>query len=507
MSEKKKVGLIILDGWGIGKHDKADAIFNSKTPYFNSLMDKYPHAQLLTDGENVGLPKGQMGNSEVGHMNIGAGRIVFQDLVKIDKAVENNELGQNQILKEALDDAKKRGVDLHFMGLLSDGGVHSSQEHLHALLDIAERNGNEQVFVHAFMDGRDCDPQSGKGFLQKLSDFIADKHSKIATVIGRYYAMDRDKRWERIKKAYDMMVKGEGHKALDPVEAIASSYKHGITDEFIDAIVLSDMEGDPVTTIKEGDVVIVFNFRTDRCREITIALTQQDFPEYGMKTIPLNYVTMTRYDDSYKGIKVLFEKDNLEETIGEVIAKNGLTQLRIAETEKYPHVTFFFNGGRETPFDGENRIVINSPKVATYDLQPEMSAPEVANAACTFLEENRPDLMVLNFANPDMVGHTGVYSAIQKAVETVDSTLKQVVEKGLSLGYSFIIIADHGNSDNAINPDGTPNTAHSLNPVPIIVIDKDVHEVKNGVLADVAPSILKIMGVQKAASMKGRELV
>lgn len=507
MSTTKKLGLIILDGWGIGKHDRADAIFNSKTPYFNSLIEKYPHAELLTDGENVGLPNGQMGNSEVGHMNIGAGRIVFQDLVKISKAIENNELEKNQVLMDALNDAKARNVDVHFMGLVSDGGVHSSQEHLHALLEIAENNGNENVFIHAFMDGRDCDPRSGKGFLVELAAFIEDKHAKLASIIGRYYAMDRDKRWERIKKAYDLLVHGEGHKALDPIEAMQSSYKHGVTDEFIEPIVISDMEGDPVARIKEGDVVIVFNFRTDRCREITIALTQEDFPDYGMKTIPLNYVTMTRYDDSYKGIKVLFEKDNLSETMGEVIADNGLTQLRIAETEKYPHVTFFFNGGRETPFKGENRIVINSPKVATYDLQPEMSAPEVADAACAFMEEKKPDLMVLNFANPDMVGHTGVYTAIQKAVETVDATLKQVVEKGLDLGYSFIIIADHGNSDNAINEDGTPNTAHSLNPVPIIIIDKDVQRVKNGVLADVAPTGLKIMGVKKSPSMSGNELV
>jgi 2,3-bisphosphoglycerate-independent phosphoglycerate mutase len=507
MRKGKKLGLIILDGWGIGKHDKADAIFNSNTPFFNELISKYPNAQLLTDGENVGLPKGQMGNSEVGHMNIGAGRIVFQDLVKISKAVENKELAQNKILLAALNDAKNRNASVHFMGLLSDGGVHSSQEHLHALLDIAEHNGNEKVFVHAFMDGRDCDPKSGKGFLVKLNDFIADKHAKIATVIGRYYAMDRDKRWERIKKAYDMLVHGSGHEALDPIEAIQSSYNHGITDEFIEPIVVSEFDGEAVAKIKENDVVIVFNFRTDRCREITIALTQQDFPDYNMKTLPLNYVTMTRYDDSYKGIKVLFEKDNLEETMGEVISKNGLTQLRIAETEKYPHVTFFFNGGRETPFEGENRIVINSPKVATYDLQPEMSAPEVADAACKFMEEEKPDLMVLNFANPDMVGHTGVYSAIQKAVETVDSKLKQVVEKGLELDYSFIIIADHGNSDNAINADGSPNTAHSLNPVPIIIIDPEVNTVQNGVLADVAPTGLKIMGVEKSPSMKGNELV
>lgn len=503
----KKLGLIILDGWGIGNRDKADAIYNSSTPFYHSLLEKYPHAQLLTDGENVGLPNGQMGNSEVGHMNIGAGRIVFQDLVKISKAVENGDLANNPVLVDALKDARERNVDLHFMGLVSDGGVHSTQNHLHALIDIAEEAGNEKVFIHAFTDGRDCDPKSGLGFLKELSDFVEDKHAKIASVIGRYFAMDRDKRWERVKKAYDLLVYGEGHKALDPLEAMQSSYNHGITDEFIEPIVVSEMEGDPIAKIKEGDVVIVFNFRTDRCREITVALTQQDFPDIGMKTIPLNYLTMTRYDNSFKGVKVLFEKNNLQKTMGEVISANGLTQLRIAETEKYPHVTFFFNGGREEPFEGEERIVINSPKVATYDLQPEMSAPEVADAACSFLREKEPDLMVLNFANADMVGHTGVYSAIQKAVETVDSKLKQVVETGLELGYSFIVIADHGNSDNAINKDGSPNTAHSLNPVPIVIIDEDIKEVRNGVLADVAATAFKIMGVEKSDLMKGESLV
>lgn len=505
--DTKKLGLIILDGWGIGKQDDADAIYNSNTPYFHSLLEKYPNAQLLTDGENVGLPDGQMGNSEVGHMNIGAGRVVFQDLVKITKAVEEGELAENPILLDALKEARDTNSSVHFMGLLSDGGVHSSQEHLHGLLDIAEKEGNEKVFIHAFTDGRDCDPKSGLGFLSELSDFIEDKHAKIASVIGRYYAMDRDKRWDRIKKAYNLLVHGKGEKALDPIEAVKSSYKHGITDEFMEPIIVSEMTGEVVSTIKEGDVVIVFNFRTDRCREITIALTQEDFPEYKMKTIPLNYITMTRYDDSFKGIKVLFEKDNLQETMGEIISKAGLTQLRIAETEKYPHVTFFFNGGRELPFEGEERIVINSPKVATYDLQPEMSAAEVADAACDYIKEKQPDLMVLNFANSDMVGHTGVYSAIQKAVEVVDSKLKQVVTTGLEYGYSFIIIADHGNSDNAVNKDGSPNTAHSLNPVPIIIVDNDIKEVKNGVLADIAPTTFKIMGVEKPDVMKGVALV
>lgn len=507
MKEKQKLALIILDGWGIGKHDKADAIYNSQTPFFDSLMKKYPHAELLTDGENVGLPHGQMGNSEVGHMNIGAGRIVFQDLVKISKSVESGELAKNEILLQALNKAKSEGKNVHFIGLLSDGGVHSSQDHLHALVDIAEANGNDKVFIHAFTDGRDCDPKSGAGFVKVLLDHIADKEAQLASVIGRYYAMDRDKRWERVKKAYDLLIHGAGHKALDAVEAMESSYQNGITDEFMEAISLCDMEGERIATIDEDDVVIVFNFRTDRCREITVALTQEDFPDLGMKTIPLHYVTMTRYDDSFKDVHVLFEKDNLSETMGEVLAKNGLSQLRIAETEKYPHVTFFFNGGREQPFDGEERIMIHSPKVATYDLQPEMSAPEVSKAACDFLNEQKPDLMVLNFANPDMVGHTGVYEAIQKAVNAVDQELEKVVKTGLALDYSFIIIADHGNSDNAINADGSPNTAHSLNPVPIIVIDKKVATVKNGVLADVAPTAFKMMGVETPTSMSGNTLV
>ena len=507
MKNSKKLALIILDGWGIGKHDKADAIFNSKTPFFDSLMQRYPHAQLLTDGENVGLPEGQMGNSEVGHMNIGAGRIVFQDLVKISKAAVNGELGKNEILLKALKEAREKDLNVHFMGLVSNGGVHSSQKHLNALLDIAEKEGNEKVFVHAFTDGRDCDPKSALGFIEELLEFMKDKHAKLASLIGRYYAMDRDRRWERVKKAYDLLLHAEGHKTLDILSAIQSSYDQGVTDEFIEPISVCNIEGDAVAKINENDVVIVFNFRTDRCREITMALTQENFPDYNMKTIPLHYITMTRYDESFKNIEVLFEKDNLDKTMGQIVAENDRTQLRIAETEKYPHVTFFFNGGREEPFKNEERIMIHSPKVATYDLQPEMSAPEVAKAACDFLKENKPDLMVLNFANPDMVGHTGVYSAIQKAVETVDAKLEEVVETGLELDYSFIIIADHGNSDNAINPDGSPNTAHSLNPVPIIVIDDEVKEVKNGVLADVASTAFKIMGISKPEIMTGKSLV
>ena len=507
MEDIQKLGLIILDGWGIGKQNNADGIYHAKTPFFDSLMQNYPNAQLLTHGENVGLPPGQMGNSEVGHLNIGAGRVVYQDLVKISKAIEDGSLANNSVLLDALNQAKENEVKVHFMGLVSNGGVHSEQSHLHALIDIAEANGNDKVFVHAFTDGRDCDPKSGKGFIAELQDHIKDKHAEIASVVGRYYAMDRDKRWERVKKAYDLLVHGKGHAALDPVEAIESSYKKGITDEFLEPMVIEDMEGDPVATIHPNDVVIVFNFRTDRCREITVVLTQQDMPEFSMGTIPLHYVTMTRYDNSFKNVEVLFEKDNLLQTMGEIISDQGLTQLRIAETEKYPHVTFFFNGGREEPFKGEERIMISSPKVATYDLQPEMSAPEVADAASNFLNNNRPDLMVLNFANTDMVGHTGVYPAILKAAETVDAKLKQVIETGLKLGYSFIVIADHGNSDNAINPNGSPNTAHSLNPVPIIVIGDKVKQVKNGVLADVAPTAFRIMGIEIPKLMKGNSLI
>ena len=509
MTQKQihKLALIILDGWGIGKHDKADAIYNANTPFFDEMYQKYPNAQLLTFGENVGLPDGQMGNSEVGHMNIGAGRIVYQDLVKISKAVKDGELAKNPVLLDALNDAKSKNAKVHFMGLVSNGGVHSEQSHLHALIDIAEANGNEKVFVHAFTDGRDCDPYSGKGFIEKLQDHIKDKHAEIASVVGRYYAMDRDKRWDRVKKAYDMLVHGKGHPALDPVEAIEASYKHGVTDEFLEPMVITDIAGRPVAVIEPGDTVIVFNFRTDRCREITIALTQEDMPQYGMKTLPLHYVTMTRYDDSFKGVHVLFEKENLHDTMGEVVSKLGLTQLRIAETEKYPHVTFFFNGGREEPFKGEDRIMIHSPKVATYDLQPEMSAPEVAAAASKYIRENEPGLVVLNFANSDMVGHTGVYPAIIKAVETVDKCLKEVVTAGLEHGYSFIIIADHGNSDNAINPDGSPNTAHSLNPVPIIVIDDRVLKVHDGILADIAPTAFRLMGITPPETMTGKVLV
>lgn len=503
----KKLGLIILDGWGIGKHDHTDGIFQAKTPYFDHLMANYPHAQLLTHGQNVGLPDGQMGNSEVGHLNIGAGRVVFQDLVKITRAVEDGSLAKNPILIEALNGAKKDDKQVHFMGLVSNGGVHSEQEHLHALIDIAEQNGNSKVFIHAFTDGRDCDPQSGLEFIKSLQSHIRNKSTRLASIIGRYYAMDRDKRWERIKKAYDLLVFGKGKKSKDAIQAMQDSYANGVTDEFIKPVVLMNSEDAPIATIQPGDTVIVFNFRTDRCREITTVLTQQDFPDLEMKTIPLQYVTMTRYDDRFKGVEVLFEKDNLKSTMGENISKLGLSQLHIAETEKYPHVTFFFNGGREEPFEGEERIMINSPKVATYDLQPEMSAPEVAKAACDFLTKHQPDFMVLNFANTDMVGHTGVFPAILKAAETVDEQLKKVIETGRENGYVFIVIADHGNSDYAINPDGSPNTAHSLNPVPVLIIDDQVKTVKNGVLADVAPTAFRMMGLPLPEAVTGKPLV
>lgn len=503
----KKVVLVILDGWGIGDKSKADAIAHSKKPFFDSLMAKYPHATLLTCGENVGLPDGQMGNSEVGHLNIGAGRIVYQDLVKINLAIRDKSIEKNEALNKAFDYVKASGKKLHLMGLVSDGGVHSSQEHLHALCDIAKARGIDNVFIHAFTDGRDTDPKSAYGFIEKLENHLKNSSGKIASVVGRYYAMDRDKRWERVKLAYDLLVHGEGEKHKTALEAIQHSYNNGVTDEFIKPIVIVDEQQKPLAKIEEGDAVICFNFRTDRCREITMALTQQAFHEYNMHPLNLHYVTMTNYDATFKNVHIMFDKDNLSKTMGEVLSKAGKKQIRIAETEKYPHVTFFFSGGREQEFENEKRILIPSPKVATYDLQPEMSAQQIADAIVPELKNKWPDFVCLNFANPDMVGHTGVYEAIQKAIETVDNCLKQVVETGLGNDYSFVIIADHGNADVAINPDGTPNTAHSLNPVPFIVIDKDVKQVKNGVLADVSPTILYLMGIQQPQEMTGKNLV
>ncbi len=498
----KKVALLILDGWGHGNKSKSDAIFNANTPFIDSLEKTYPNAELLTDGENVGLPKGQMGNSEVGHLNIGAGRIVYQDFTRINKAIKDKEFQKNPIILKAFEQAKSSGKKLHFMGLVSDGGVHSHQDHLKVLCDMAKDHQLNKVFIHAFTDGRDCDPNSGLEQLKGLENHLAHSAGQIATVIGRYYAMDRDKRWERIKKAYDLMVNGVGEKYDSATEAIEASYQTDITDEFITPKLINENG-----LIEEGDTVICFNFRTDRCREITIALTQQAFPEYAMKPLKLNYYTMTNYDRTFKNVNVIFDKENLEKTLGEVISVNGLKQIRIAETEKYPHVTFFFSGGREKEFEGEKRILINSPKVATYDLQPEMSAPLVRDAIVKEMKENQPECICLNFANADMVGHTGVYDAILKAAETVDGCVKDVVEIGKQLGYSFIIIADHGNSDNAINPDGTPNTAHSLNPVPVIVVDDDVKQVKNGTLRDVAPTILDLMGIEQPKEMTGQSLI
>ena len=497
----KKALLMILDGWGFGNHGKGDVIFNTPTPYWDYLMSTYPHSQLQASGENVGLPDGQMGNSEVGHLNIGAGRVVYQDLVKINRACADNSILQNKEIVAAYSYAKENGKNLHLMGLTSDGGVHSSLDHLFKLIDIAGEYGIDNTYVHCFMDGRDTDPKSGAGFIGQLVEHKA----KIASIIGRYYAMDRDKRWERVKVAYDLLVSGEGKKASDMVKAVEESYAEGVTDEFILPIVNSNYDG----TIKEGDVVIFFNYRNDRAKELTVVLTQQDMPEAGMHTIPgLQYYCMTPYDASFKGVHILFDKENVENTLGEYVASKGLKQLHIAETEKYAHVTFFLNGGRETPFDGEDRILVPSPKVATYDLQPEMSAYEVRTKLVEAIREDKYDLIVVNFANGDMVGHTGVYSAIEAAVKAVDECVKDVIEAAKETGYEAIIIADHGNADNAVNADGSPNTAHSLNPVPFIYVteNKDVQPA-DGILADVAPSVLKIMGLPVPAEMTGRQLI
>ena len=503
----KKVALIILDGWGIGDGSKSDAIAKANTPFVTSLYKNYPHSTLRTSGEDVGLPDGQMGNSEVGHLNIGAGRIVYQDLVLINKAIREKTIDTNETLVKAFDYAKQNNKAVHLMGLVSEGGVHSSQTHLHYLCDMAKSKGLNNIFVHAFMDGRDTDPKSGLGYLKNLENHLKNSSGKIASVVGRYYAMDRDKRWERVKLAYDLLLKGEGQKTQNVLKAIEDSYADNITDEFIKPIVNTDASGNPIAVIKENDVVICFNFRTDRCREITHVLTQQNMPEQGMNTIPLYYVTMTNYDSTFKNIHLVYDKDNLANTLGEVLEKREKKQIRIAETEKYPHVTFFFSGGREKEFIGEKRIMISSPKVATYDLQPEMSASEVTDAIIPELKKGETDFVCLNFANIDMVGHTGVYSAITKAIETVDSCLKRVVETGLQSGYSFIIIADHGNADFAINEDGSPNTAHSTNPVPCILIDDNYKKVRDGKLADIAPTILKLLNIDIPKEMTGEILV
>ena len=503
----KKVLLMILDGWGIGNGTKSDVISTMKPAYISAMTEKYPHAQLRTDGENVGLPNGQMGNSEVGHLNIGAGRVVYQDLVKINRACADNSIYQNEEIVKAFEYAKANGVNVHFMGLTSDGGVHSSIEHLYKLAEISKHYGIENTYVHCFMDGRDTDPKSGKGFIADVEANLAKSTGKIASIIGRYYAMDRDKRWERVKVAYDLLVNGVGDAATDMVEAMQRSYDEGITDEFVKPIVRIDENGEVVGRIKPNDLVIFFNYRNDRAKEITIVLTQQDMPEEGMHTLPLYYCCMTPYDAKFEGLHILFDKENVRNTIGEYVSSLGLSQLRIAETEKYAHVTFFLNGGRETEFDNESRILVASPKVATYDLQPEMSAYEVKDKLVEALGEQKFDFICLNFANGDMVGHTGIYEAIEKAVKAVDECVADVVEAAKANGYEVVMIADHGNADNAVNEDGTPNTAHSLNPVPIVVVSDRVAKVENGILADVAPTVLKLMGLEQPKEMTGKALV
>ena len=501
----KKALLVILDGWGLGDQKKDDVIFNTPTPYWDYLMNTYPHSQLQASGENVGLPDGQMGNSEVGHLNIGAGRVVYQDLVKINRACADNSILKNPEIISAFSYAKENGKNVHFMGLTSNGGVHSSLVHLFKLCDIAKEYNIDNTFIHCFMDGRDTDPKSGKGFIEELSAHCEKSAGKIASIIGRYYAMDRDKRWERVKEAYDLLVNGEGKKATDMVLAMQESYDEGVTDEFIKPIVNANVDG----TIKEGGVVIIFYNRIDRAKELTVVLTQQDMPEAGMHTIPgLQYYCMTPYDASFKGVHILFDKENVANTLGEYLSAKGMSQLHIAETEKYAHVTFFFNGGRETPFDKEDRILVPSPKVATYDLKPEMSAYEVKDKLVAAINENKYDFIVVNFANGDMVGHTGIYEAIEKAVVAVDACVKDVIEAAKAQDYEAIIIADHGNADHALNEDGTPNTAHSLNPVPCVyVTENKAAKVENGRLADVAPTILKIMGLEVPAEMDGSVLI
>lgn len=500
--------LMILDGWGIGHHGKEDVIYNTPTPYWKYLLESYPHSQLQASGENVGLPDGQMGNSEVGHLNIGAGRVVFQDLVKINAACRDNSILKNPGIVEAYTYAKENNKQIHFLGLVSDGGVHSSLDHLFKLIEISKAYGVEKSFVHCFMDGRDTDPRSGKAFIESLEAHLAKNTGAIGSIIGRYYAMDRDKRWERVFEAYNLLVNGVGTPSTNMVEAIQTSYDEGVTDEFIKPIVHTDDAGKPLSKIEEGDVVIFFNYRNDRAKELTIVLTQKDMPEAGMKTLPLHYYTMTPYDETFKGLTILYDKDNVQNTLGEIVAKAGMKQLRIAETEKYAHVTFFFSGGRENTFEGEERILIPSPKVATYDLKPEMSVNEVGDALKEAIESEKFEYITVNYANGDMVGHTGVYEAIQKAVQAVDANVKKVVEAAKLHGYEIIIIADHGNADNALNEDGSPNTAHSLNPVPFVYVTENKSaKVSNGILADVAPSICKILGIEQPVEMTGKCLI
>jgi len=497
---------MILDGWGFAPNKEVSAVDQAETPFIDSLYTKYPHAQLLTHGENVGLPDGQMGNSEVGHMNLGAGRIVYQDFAKINKALRENKLRDQPELKAAFKYAKENNKPIHLLGLVSDGGVHAHINHAKGLIKAANEVGVEEVYVHAFTDGRDVDPQSGAGFIEDLNDYAKENGAKLASITGRYFAMDRDTRWERVKKAYDAVVKGIGAKTTDPVAAIKKSYEDGTTDEFLEPIVVTEND-EPVATIKDGDVVLFFNYRTDRGRELTRMLSQDDFPKQDTKKLDLYYVTMTNYDQTFENIHIIFDKDNLTNTIGEVISKAGKKQIRIAETEKYPHVTFFFSGGREQPFEGETRLIAKSPDVATYDLKPEMSAYEVRDKIVAELKKEEVDFVCLNFANPDMVGHTGDLNAAIKACETVDACAKDVITIGQEHGYSAIVIADHGNCETMKNEDGSPNTAHTTNPVPVIVVDNDIKSVKDGILGNVSPTILDMMGIEKPKEMDQESLV
>jgi len=503
----KKVILLILDGWGITQDPKVSAIYNAKTPYINSLYNDFPHASLRTDGEHVGLPEGQMGNSEVGHMNLGAGRIVYQNLARINKAVEEDTLAQEKELIAAFDYAKKHNKNVHFLGLVSNGGIHSHINHLKGLLEAAHKNKVENVFLHAFTDGRDCDPKSGKYFINDIENTLKETNGTLASVTGRYYAMDRDNRWERIALAYDAIVNGNGDKSTNATESIQQSYKAGVTDEFIKPIIMVDENEQPKTTIKEDDVVIYFNFRTDRGRQLTNALSQKGFPEYNMEKMPLYFVTMTNYDATFKNINVVYNSNNIENTLGKVLETAGKKQIRIAETEKYPHVTFFFSGGREQEFEGEKRLLCPSPKVATYDLKPEMSAYEIRDAIVPELENGEVDFVCLNFANGDMVGHTGDFDAAVKACESVDIVTKDVITTALDNEYTTILIADHGNCETMMNPDGSPHTAHTTNPVPFILIDKEIKSIKNGILGDIAPTILKLMGVDQPKEMTQKPLI
>lgn len=503
----KKVILMILDGWGKSPDPAVSAIANANVPFINGLYKKYPNANLLTDGMNVGLPEGQMGNSEVGHMNLGAGRIVYQDLAKINLAIQNDTLKNEAVLKTAFEHAKANNKAVHFLGLVSDGGVHSHINHLEGLVNIADSYGLADVFIHAFTDGRDVDPKSGKDFIAQTEAFCKNTNAKLASITGRYYAMDRDKRWERVQLAYDALVRGKGTLSSNATQSIQESYDADVTDEFIKPIIMTNEHNEAVAKIKKDDVIIFFNFRTDRGRELTEVLSQQDFPEFNMKPLPLYYVTLTNYDASYKNVHVVFNKENIKDTLGEVLAEHGKKQIRIAETEKYPHVTFFFNGGQETPFDGEKRLLCPSPKVATYDLKPEMSAYDIRDAIIPELKTGEADFVCLNFANPDMVGHTGDFQAAVKACEVVDECSKAIIEVAQKNGYSTIVIADHGNCDTMINPDGSPNTAHTTNPVPIILVDEDIKTIKDGVLGDIAPTVLHMIGIPQPELMTQKSLV